>query len=167
MKQDLAQHEFLPVMPPELRAKKSVIITRVDDVIYEHDSLAIGEELVAKNLWIGEEIESVYKFPNTSTLKLTFSHTAVAKKCTGAGLKAFRISIPAHEIKVETYIPIQCCMRCYALESHYTNESPKPNTYKICSECSEEGHVWIQCKEIIKKMPKLWRQPWHYGNEMQ
>ena len=31
--QELASHEFTPVMPPELRAQKSIIIPRIDDVI--------------------------------------------------------------------------------------------------------------------------------------
>ncbi len=42
-------------------------------------------------------------------------------------------------------------MRCYILEQHYINECPKGRDYKICYECSSEGHVWHRCREVIKK----------------
>ena len=151
-KQDLASNEFSPVMPPQLRAKKSVINPRVDDVIYEKNIADIGEEIAKKNEWIcEEEIENVYKFSDSPTINLTFTQTNVAKKCTESGLKAFNISIPAHEIKLESYIPVKCCMRCYALEDHYTNECKKSKDYKICSECSLENHLWHQCRGTIKR----------------
>ena len=115
-KNELTGNDFTPVMPPDLRAKKSVIIPRVDDLIYERNVVDIGQELINENNWISEdEIENIYKFPNSPTLKITFSLTTLAKKCTEKGLKAFRISIPRHEIKLETYTPIQCCMRCYSV----------------------------------------------------
>ncbi len=59
---ELISHDFSPVLPPELKAKKSVIIPRVDDVIYEKKTVDIGEELVRQNSWIGgiEEIEDVF-----------------------------------------------------------------------------------------------------------
>ena len=48
IKHDLTNHEFTALMPPELKAKKSVIITRVDDVIYERNSADIKEEILNK-----------------------------------------------------------------------------------------------------------------------
>ncbi len=86
--------------------------------------------------------------------KLPYHQTTLAKKkkkCTEIGLKAFGINVSHHEIKLETYIPIKCCMRCYALEDHFTNECPKTREYKVCSECSTEGHVWHQYLETYKK----------------
>ena len=151
IKTELTNNGLTPVIPPELKAKKSVIIPRVDDVIYERDTLETGEELAKVNQWIDiEDIESVFKFPNSPTIKITFTQTAKAKKCTEAGLKAFKISIPGYEIKTETYIPVKCCMKCYQLESHFTNECPKDRDYKICSECSTIGHQWHQCKAVTK-----------------
>ncbi len=150
-KNELESNGFYAVMPPDLKAKKSVIIPRVDDLIYDNDILDIGEELLKHNTWIGnEDLCSVYKFPNSSTIKLTFTQTTLAKRCTERGLKAFGISIPAHEIKLETYIPVKCCMKCYVLEDHFTNEYPKPKDYKVCSECNSYEHVWHQCKESKK-----------------
>ena len=147
-KNELMSKDFSPIMPPEMRAKKSIIIPRVDDVIYEETVVDIGEELIRENTWMGEikEIEDVYKFPNSPTLKITFSQTQIAKLCTEKGLKAFKISIPPQEITIETYVPVKCCMRCYNLEDHYTNECPRGKEYKVCSECSSEDHVWHQCR---------------------
>ncbi len=130
------------MVPSDLKARQSVIIPRVDDLIYENHATEIEEELLRKHDWIQEgEIESVYKFPNSPTLKIIFTMTILVKKSTEKGLKAFKISILGQEIKLETFISIQCCMRCYTLEQHYTNECPKDRDYKICSECSSDGHV--------------------------
>ncbi len=96
IKQELMSQDFSPVMPPEMKAKKSIIIPRVDDVIYEKKNVVdIGEELTRENTWIGgiQEID-VYKFPNSPTLKVTFLQTTIAKKCTEKSLKAYKISIP-------------------------------------------------------------------------
>ncbi len=69
----------------KLKKKKNVIIPRVDDVVYEHTPDAIGEELRKNNSWIGE---SVFKFPKSPTVKLSFTQTQLSKNCTEVGLKA-------------------------------------------------------------------------------
>ena len=151
IKNRLEEEGFNPLMPADLKVKKSVILTRVDDAIYDWGEVEIAEELTEKNSWIGYELEIVYKFPNSNTIKLTFSQTQLAKKCTEAGLRAFGISIPPHEIRQETYIPIKTCMRCYKLEDHNTRDCSKDKDYRKCSECSNEGHLWYECKEKVKK----------------
>ncbi len=113
------------------KIKKSVIVTRVDDSVYERGENEIMEEFKDKNSWIGEEdLDSIYKFPNSNTTKLSFTKTQMAKKCTEVGLKGFGISIPYFDIRQETYIPIQCCLKCYALEDRNTRECPKGLTIK-------------------------------------
>ena len=151
-KEYLESQGFRPIMPPELKVKKSVIIQRVEDVIYEKNVVDIGQQLEDHNSWIGEGgISDIYKFPNSYTLKVTFSMTTLAQKCLETGIKAFGISIPANMIKQETYIPVKCCMRCYVLEQHYTSECPRSKEFKICSECSDDGHVWHECQSDTKK----------------
>ncbi len=81
-KQELASHNFTPIKPHNLRAIKSVIIPRVDDVMCDESAVHIAEEISSKNTWLGEELEGVYKFPNSPTIKLTFSQTILAKRCT-------------------------------------------------------------------------------------
>ncbi len=151
IKTDLDSNGFTAVLPPELKSKKSVIITKVDDVIYDRSNDEIAQELSDNNTWIGAEIDAVFKFPNSNTLKVTFNQTAIAKKCTESGLLAFNLSIPPSDIKQETFIPIKSCMKCYKLEDHSTKECPEDKDFKICSECSLIGHVWHQCKAKTKK----------------
>ena len=67
-------------MPPELRARKSVIIPRVDDIIYEYNAVDIGDEIMRENTWIGDQLENVFKFPNSPSIKITFGQTTLAKK---------------------------------------------------------------------------------------
>ena len=103
------------------------------------------------NTWIGDEIENIFKFPNSNTIKISFKQTSVAKKATDIGFNAFNLSIPAHDIRLETFTPIKTCMRCYALEKHSTRDCPLNRDHKICSECGELGNIWNQCKTNIKK----------------
>ncbi len=42
-------------------------------------------------------------------------------------------------------------MRCYTLEDHATRDCPEDSNFKLCSECSTEGHLWYECREKIKK----------------
>ncbi len=67
-------------------------------------------------------IEDVFRFHNKPVIKVTFSQTTVATKAREAGLRLFNMSIPSHSIQEEECIPIQACMRCYALELHPTNQ---------------------------------------------
>lgn len=93
----LTQNYFTPIMLPDLKAQKSVIIPRVDDLIFEQNVQDIGEELIKENDWINkEEIENIYKFPKSPTIKITFTLTILTKKCTEKGFEAFKISIPGH-----------------------------------------------------------------------
>lgn len=151
IKEILDKNGFSPILPPELKVKKSVIVSRVDYLVYDWGETDIVEELKAKNPWAEDGIESVFKFSNSTTLKITFSQSSLANKCLQNGILAFNISIPPTEIRQETYIPIKCCMKCYHLEDHFTKECPKDREYKVCSECSMEGHLWHQCQEQTKK----------------
>ncbi len=150
VKEELQQNGFTPLLPPELKVKKSVILTRLDDLIYDREEGEIIDEIVQHNSWVEDNIDTIYKFPNSATIKVTFTQTSLAKRCTEKGLLAFNLRIPPDEIKQETYVQVRCCMRCYKLEAHNTRDCDKPNDYKICSECSTEGHLWHQCRETIK-----------------
>ena len=47
-KNELTENDFTPIMPPDLRARKSVIIPRVDELIYERNVADIGQEIINK-----------------------------------------------------------------------------------------------------------------------
>ncbi len=89
----LEAHCYTAIMPPELRVKKSIIIPRADEIIYKKNTEARREEILRHNYWIGEENDiEIYKFPRTSTIKLTFTQTILAEKCLHTGVKAFGMS---------------------------------------------------------------------------
>lgn len=91
------------------------------------------------------------KFPRAKNIKITFTKTNIAKKATEIGVRMSSMNISSHQIQQDTFIEIKSCTRYYQLEDHNSSECPKPNDYKICSECSEEGHTWKDCSNGYKK----------------
>ncbi len=55
IKSKLEESGFTPILPPQLRAKKSIIVTRVDELIYDHNEQDIAEEIIKNNGWMGDE----------------------------------------------------------------------------------------------------------------
>ncbi len=141
----LSTHRFHPVLPPELRAKRTTLIFNTDEYILNYTEKETEEELLSENQWMEEGIETIFKIPRTKILKITFKETAAAKKATENGILGFHMSIPPNSIKLEEYIPIQACLKCYAIEEHPTSKCPKPQEFKVCSECSSNDHTWREC----------------------
>lgn len=150
-KEQLEKSNFTPILPPEFKANRTVILTRVDDIIYTNEEKDISEELQRHNNWIGDSITEIFKFPKSNTLKITFDHTEKAKKSTTNGLLMYHMRIPPQQVHQDEYIHIKTCMKCYKIEEHNTNQCPKDLNYQICSECGEEGHQWRDCKSTHKK----------------
>ena len=148
----LKDKNYEPVTPQELKAKRSILLTRLDDYIYQNSEDDIRHEITQQNEWIKmDDIEGLYKFPKSNTIKITFHQINTAKNAQEKGILLFSMSVPPTQIKEETYTPITTCMRCYEMESHYTNQCPKEKDYKICSECGETGHTWHTCNNKNKK----------------
>ncbi|MPC38830.1 hypothetical protein E2C01_032346 [Portunus trituberculatus] len=146
----LEEHKLYPQLPPELRAKRSIIIFNVDPYIYNNTEEEITEELKQQNPWISN-INNVFKFPNSKTIKSTFDQAALALKASDQGLRLFHMSIPKHKIQQEKFYEIQTCFRCYVIEDHYTNKCPQNKHFKICSECAGTDHTWRECNSTMKK----------------
>lgn len=149
----LKKEGYDPLLPPEVRARRSVLCHGVDQLIYDHTKPNIEDELEKKNPWA--KIKQIHKFPAnnrpTRTIKIEFEDVSMATKAETDGLRLFNMSIAYHQIKRETYIPIKTCLRCYKIEDHNTSECPQPRDYKICSECSCQDHTWRSCKSNEKK----------------
>ena len=149
--EDLKSNNLHAVLPPELRAKRTVLVFNTDEYIHQHAEKEIEDELMDKNDWMKQGIENIFKIPRTKILKITFKDTAAANKAKDTGFLCFNMSIPPHAIKEEEYIPILTCMKCYSIEDHVTSKCPKPKEYKICSECSSLEHTWRECSITKKK----------------
>ena len=140
---------FTALMPPTLRAQRSVVCKRLDDLVYEHAADVIINEVEKEQSWA--KVQEVYKFPNSNTIKITFLDSDMAKKATEVGLLMFRMSIPPFQIHQEEYFELLTCYRGYAVEDHVTKLCPKPSTYQVCSNCAEEGHQHWECKTKDRK----------------
>lgn len=146
---ELDHNQFTPLIPPELKAHRSILIFKIDEHIYGHTEEDIQEELIAQNGWI-LDIANTDKFAKGKGLKITFHDSATAKKAQEKGLLAFSMRIPPYNIEQDKHHNITTCLRCYAMEDHYTSQCNKSKDYKICSECSGEGHTWRECQSGTK-----------------
>lgn len=149
--EDLHQNNFSPIMPPELKSKRTVILFGVDSNAISHSTEEIIHEIYRVNPYTEDMIDTVFKFPKGNTMKVTFKNTAPAMKSLEQGIKLFNTRVPPHQLQREEYIPVKTCMRCYAVEDHNTPDCPKPREYKICSECATEGHTWQNCSSQEKR----------------
>lgn len=67
---ELRNYHFNPVTSPELKAKRSVILIRLDEHIYSQNENDIKEEFAHHNTWITkEDISEIYKYPNSNVTK--------------------------------------------------------------------------------------------------
>lgn len=122
--------------------------------IFPHTEEEIKEEIIIENNWLIEGIENIYKFPNKNIMKIQFKQALEVKKKKNAAvheIHAFNMSIVQSNIKKEEYIPINTCMRCYAINSHFTSNCLKGEDYKACSKCGNEDHIWKNCHQTAKK----------------
>lgn len=142
--------EFTTILPPDIKAKRSLILFNCNEEITRHTTQEIETEIQRANTYTENMIENIFKFPNQPMLKITFKQTSVAGKAKENGIRMFHMSIPPYQIEEEEYIPISTCMVCYTHENHYTSQCPKGKEYKICSECGQEGHKWYTCSSTLK-----------------
>ena len=147
---EMKKEGFYPQIPLELKAKRSVLVFRVDSHTFDKEEEAIKTEIEKENEWVGR-ITQLNKFPNINIIKITFDETNKATRATEHGLLAFSMRLSHHDIKIDTYYNIITCYKCYTMEEHTTNKCKKSNSYKICSNCSLEGHIWKECREEKKK----------------
>lgn len=136
------------VMPPEMKARRSLILKQLDTIIGSNSAEDIKEEIERENPWM--KIEEVIKIKNyTHILKLRTEETSMVEKASKQGILAYNMAISPSQIEQETYIHIITCFNCYQMEDHLTKDCPYSNL-KICSECSELGHTYRECKNTAK-----------------
>jgi len=105
---ELESSEFFPQIPAELRAKRSVMIFNVAQHIYGNDEGTIKEELMARMVWTTGEIDQLFKFPASKTIKITFNQAALAKQTIEKRLLLFSMSIPSHKSNRKYTITLEC-----------------------------------------------------------
>ena len=74
----LRDEGFEHIIPPELRAKRTIIIFNVDEFILSNTESEI-KELINENGWITGSIESIFKIPKAKIMKICLKETTTAK----------------------------------------------------------------------------------------
>ena len=137
---------YTPILPPELKTNRSVIIHKVDGDILSNDENSIKSELERCNSWC--KVNEVIKFKSGKGMKIVFQSSISAQKSRDIGLSLFYLHIPAHKIKKDFFYNIRTCYVCYSIEEHTSIECPKKQmnqNYKICSNCAQTSHDFKTC----------------------
>lgn len=135
---------FQIAIPPQLKAKKTIILKSLDKRINKETEEDLKTDIENKNTWA--KVEEVVKFRNIPyMLKIRFTDIKMAKKAQEQGLKISFFSISPHQIEEEEFIPITPCYICYKY-THTVKDCPeKERNVKYCSECAQNGHTFREC----------------------
>lgn len=146
---DLSQLDCEPTAPPDLHAKRSIIVKRLDSFIYDQDAESIKRELERVNPWL--KIRNLFKFPNSKTFKITCFNLDMVSRALSGGLLMFNLSISSNNISPEDFVNVMICYRCYKWNDHITESCSKASSYIICSLCSSTDHIYKNCKSECRK----------------
>ena len=138
-----------PLLPPEVKARRTVILRHVDESILDRSSNDIIVEVQQRNKWLS--LVDLYIFPNSPTIKLVCSTNEMAIKALNSGVLIFNLSIPAANIVQEEFVSLISCYRCYAIEDHQASSCTKPKEFKACSVCAMSGHTYRECTSNNRK----------------
>ena len=136
-----------PVLPPDLKAKRSVILRRRDYQTLNKKEEDIKFEIEKQNACI--RVKDIFKYDNSKNIKVTFEKHMVSQVLT-KGLLLFNLFHPAHNICREIFVDILTCFKCFQLEDHPTSACPKSKEYNICSPCASQEHTHRECISSIR-----------------
>ena len=140
---------FEPLEPPELNAKRTIVLTGVDTFISMHNNQDIAQEIERSNPTL--KVSAVVKLPRSKTvIKVRLENVAMVQLALTKGMLIFSQSFPSNFLAQDVYIYIPQCMRCYSYE-HTKKDCPKSEDYLICSNCSNEGHRYTSCSNVFTK----------------
>ncbi|KAF2356607.1 Transposase Tc1-like [Trinorchestia longiramus] len=127
-----------PIIPPDVRAKRTIFIRQLDSSIGKLTPEEIAREKKTQQPWA--KILEVTKIENyTHLIKITFSEISITQKILQNGLLMFNTKITPSQIKFEKYTYIQICYKCYKFEDHATYQCT--STTPSCSECVLHQHT--------------------------
>lgn len=143
VKDILEVNKFEVIIPPPLRARKSIVIRRLEPEIVANDERDIKHEIQNFNEWA--IIEEVVKLRNINhMLKIRFRDIAMAKKAMNNGLVMYSYHISQSQIEQEEFFPLTPCWTCYKYD-HAARVCPNKDLI-VCSECAQSGHRFRDCK---------------------
>ena len=75
---------YTHLIPPEIKANRSVILRRFDRLICDSSTQVIKSEIETYNDWA--KVSEVLKFPNSNTMKLFFVKSDFVQVCLNRGI---------------------------------------------------------------------------------
>ena len=85
-----------PILPPDLKVKRSLILRRCDDQILNQREEDIKSELEKQNDCV--KLQEIFKYNSSKNIKLTFECQHMASQVLTKGLLLFNLSHPEHNI---------------------------------------------------------------------
>ncbi|KAG7166460.1 hypothetical protein Hamer_G005567 [Homarus americanus] len=110
----LREEHYDPILPPALKAKRTILCFQTDEYVHEKSVVEIKAEIEKENAWTKNRVDYVKKFNSKKgkcIIKIQFTSAEVAEKATTSGLLSFTYSIPYHQIQQEQYHPTRTCLR--------------------------------------------------------
>ena len=135
-------------LSPEMKARRTIFLKHVDDLVCERDTATIIEDLLQRNAYL--KIAHLFVFTKSSTIKVTCETIAMANKVKDFGVFVFESFVPSINIALDEYVNLMC-YKCYSYNDHLSSMCPKPSDFKICSQGSKTNHTYKQCPSAVKE----------------
>ena len=119
-----------PILPPDLKTKRSLILRRCDDQILNQSEEDIKSEIDKQNDCV--KVQEIFKYNSSKNINVTFESQHIAFQVLTKGLLLFKFSHSAHNICQEILVEILICFKCYQIEDHPISSCPKSKDYKVC-----------------------------------
>lgn len=147
---DLKAEGIEVVPPPDFKTRRSIFVRGLDPIAGGHSPAETRDELVRSNDWM--EVDEIIKIKNyTHVMKIVFKDICSTERALRDGFLLFCMRVSPDQIKQETFTPLMTCFTCFKYERHSTYQCPDRGMVTLCSECSESGHTWRECKSTTKK----------------
>ena len=108
-----------PILPPDLKAKRSLILRRCDDQILNQKEEDIKSEIEKQNDC--RKVQEIFKYNSSKNIRVTFESQHMSSQVLTKGLLLFYLSHPARNICKEICVKIIICFKCYQLEDYPTS----------------------------------------------
>jgi len=144
----LAKINLKPLIPPDLRARRSIFIRQLDQYIGQKPTKEIKDEILRLQPHLKiDEIQNIKNY--THIIKLICHDTKTVDNILQKGLILFNTRVTPTQCEQETYIHILRCFKCYKLDDHHSHNCPQPDNR--CSECTSQNHTYQNCTSTHKK----------------
>ena len=121
-------------LPPELKAQHTIVVKKLDFLIYDYSKKEIIEEIEEQNQ-ARQQVEDIYLMQKHDIIKIKFRNIELAQKIKQNGIYIYSNFYPSTQIEDDRYTKINQCMSCYSY-NHSKAQCPNKEKEKICSECS-------------------------------